>query len=71
VLTDDKHLQADGNFIPVVRQEVASPELGQLLDSVTTKLTDENMRDMVGQVQNEHADVGDVAKTFLTDQGIL
>ncbi|MDP9300801.1 MAG: ABC transporter substrate-binding protein [Actinomycetota bacterium] len=71
VLTDDKNLQADGNFIPVVRQEVASPELGQLLDSVTTKLTDDNMRTMVGQVQNEHADIGDVAKTFLTDQGIL
>jgi osmoprotectant transport system substrate-binding protein len=71
VLTDDQNLQANGNFIPVVRQEVASTELGQLLDSVTTKLTDDNMRDMVGQVQNEHADVADVAKTFLTSQGIL
>jgi osmoprotectant transport system substrate-binding protein len=71
VLTDDKNLQADGNFIPVVRKEVASTELGSLLDSVTTKLTDENMRTMVGEVQNQHQDVGDVAKKFLTDQGIL
>jgi osmoprotectant transport system substrate-binding protein len=71
VLTDDKHLQADGNFIPVVRKEVASSQLGDLLDSVTTKLTDDNMRDMVGQVQNEHMDVSDVAKTFLQQQGIL
>jgi len=71
VLTDDKNLQADGNFIPVVRNEVASPQLGQLLDSVTTKLTDDNMREMVGEVQNQHKDVSDVAKTFLQNQGIL
>ncbi len=71
VLTDDKNLQADGNFIPVVRNEVASAALGQLLDSVTTKLTDDNMRQMVGEVQNQHQDVSDVAKTFLQQQGIL
>jgi osmoprotectant transport system substrate-binding protein len=71
VLTDDKNLQAAGNFVPVVREEVASEELGALLDGVTTKLTDDNMRDMVGQVQNEHRDVEDVANQFLVDQGIL
>jgi osmoprotectant transport system substrate-binding protein len=71
VLTDDKQLQADGNFIPVVRKAVASPQLGQLLDSVTTKLTDDNMRQMVGEVQNQHMDVSDVAKTFLQNQSIL
>jgi len=71
VLTDDKNLQAAGNFVPVVREEVASEELGALLDSVTTKLTDDNMRDMVGQVQVEHKDVEDVANEFLVGQGIL
>ena len=71
VLTDDKNLQAAGNFVPVVREDVASEELGALLDSVTTKLTDDNMRDMVGQVANEHRDVEDVANEFLVGQGIL
>jgi osmoprotectant transport system substrate-binding protein len=71
VLTDDKNLQANGNFIPLVREEVASEELGTLLDSVTTTLTDDNMRDMVGQVVNEHADLGDVANEYLTNSGIL
>jgi osmoprotectant transport system substrate-binding protein len=71
VLTDDKNLQANGNFIPLVREEVASEELGTLLDSVTTTLTDDNMRDMVGQVVNEHADLGDVANEYLTNAGIL
>jgi osmoprotectant transport system substrate-binding protein len=71
VLTDDKNLQAAGNFIPVVREEVASAELGQLLDSVTTTLTDDNMRDMVGQVANEHRDVADVAEEYLTNEGLI
>jgi osmoprotectant transport system substrate-binding protein len=71
VLTDDKNLQANGNFIPVVREEVASDELGALLDSVTTTLTDDNMREMVGQVINEKRDVEDVASDYLTDAGIV
>jgi osmoprotectant transport system substrate-binding protein len=71
VLTDDKNLQAAGNFVPIVRKEVASDQLGQLLDSVTTKLTDDNMRSMVDEVANQHRDVGDVAKQFLTSQGLL
>jgi osmoprotectant transport system substrate-binding protein len=71
VLTDDKQLQANGNFVPVVREEVASEELGALLDSVTTTLTDENMREMVGQVANERRDVADVASEYLTEAGIL
>jgi osmoprotectant transport system substrate-binding protein len=70
VLTDDKNLQAAGNFVPVVREEVASEELGALLDSVTTTLTDDNMRDMVGQVQVEHMDVEDVANQYLSDMGM-
>jgi osmoprotectant transport system substrate-binding protein len=71
VLTDDKNLQAAGNFVPIVRQEVASDELGSLLDSVTSKLTDDDMRDMVGQVQNDKRDVSDVAGEFLQQQGLL
>jgi osmoprotectant transport system substrate-binding protein len=71
VLVDDENLQANGNFIPVVREEVASDELGALLDSVTTTLTDENMREMVGKVVNDKQDVADVANEYLTAQGIL
>jgi osmoprotectant transport system substrate-binding protein len=71
VLTDNENLQANGNFIPVVREEVASDELGALLDSVTTTLTDENMRDMVSQVQNDKRDVEDVASDYLSGAGII
>jgi osmoprotectant transport system substrate-binding protein len=71
VLTDDQNLQANGNFVPLVREEVASDELGSLLDSVTTTLTDDNMREMVGQVQNEGRDLAEVASEYLTNAGIL
>jgi osmoprotectant transport system substrate-binding protein len=71
VLTDDKNLQSNGNFIPIVREEVASEELGALLDSVTTSLTDDNMRDMVGQVLNEKRDVEDVASEYLSSIGLV
>jgi osmoprotectant transport system substrate-binding protein len=71
VLTDDMNLQANGNFVPLVREDVASAELGELLDSVTTTLTDDNMRAMVGQVQNEQRDLGEVAGEYLTGAGLL
>ena len=71
VLTDDKNLQANGNFVPLVREEVATEELGTLLDSVTTALTDDNMREMVGQVVNEQRDVADVASEFLSAQQLI
>jgi osmoprotectant transport system substrate-binding protein len=71
VLTDDKNLQANGNFVPLVREEAATAELGELLDSVTTILTDDNMREMVGQVVNEQRDVADVAGEFLSEQGLV
>jgi glycine betaine/choline ABC-type transport system substrate-binding protein len=57
--------------LTVVREEVASEGLGLLLDSVTTTLTDENMRDMVGQVVNDKRDVADVAAEYLSGAGIL
>lgn len=71
VLTDDQNLQANGNFVPVVREEVASADLGALLDSVTTTLTDDNMRDMIGQVQNEGRELAEVATEYLQSAGLL
>jgi osmoprotectant transport system substrate-binding protein len=71
VLQDDKNLQVAGNFVPLVRKDVDSPELKQLLDSVTTKLTNENMIDMVGQVVVDKKDVAEVASAFLADQGLM
>ncbi len=60
-----------GNFVPLVREEVASAELGTLLDSVTTTLTDENMREMVARVELDKEDVEDVATEYLQQEELL
>ncbi len=70
-LEDDQNLQVAGNFVPLVREEVASAELGTLLDSVTTTLTDENMREMVARVELDKEDVEDVATEYLQQEELL
>jgi osmoprotectant transport system substrate-binding protein len=71
VLEDDKHLQAAGNIVPLVRKEVATDELRGLLDPVTTSLTDESMIDMIGRIQNDQEDVGAVATEYLQSKGLI
>ncbi len=71
VLEDDLNLQANGNFVPLVREDAASAELGTLLDGVTTALTDENMNEMVGQVDLEQRDLAEVVTEFLTGEGLV
>ncbi len=71
VLEDDMNLQANGNFVPLVREDAASAELETLLDSVTTALTDENMNAAVGAVDLEQRDLAEVATEFLTNEGII
>jgi osmoprotectant transport system substrate-binding protein len=71
VLQDDKNLQVAGNFVPLVRKEVATAELKSLLDPVTTSLTDEGMIDLVGQIALDHKDVADVATSYLQSKGLL
>ena len=71
VLVDDKHLEAADNIVPIVRTEVATDGVTQLLDAVSAKLTTDQMLALNKQVDIDHKDVADVAKTFLTDQGLL
>lgn len=71
VLQDDKHLEGAGNFVPMVRTDKLNDEIASLINAVQAKLTTDGMLALVGKVQNEHQDVADVAKQFLTDQGLL
>jgi osmoprotectant transport system substrate-binding protein len=71
VLTDDKQLEAADNIVPVVRTAVATDGVTQLLDAVSAKLTTDQMLALNKQVDIDHKDVADVAKTFVTDQGLL
>ncbi len=70
-LEDDKHLQNAENITPVVRTAVLNDEITSLLNAVSAKLTTENVTQMVGEVVNDQKDPSDVAKEFLTAQGLL
>lgn len=71
LLEDDKHLQNAENITPVVRTEVLNDEITTLLNGVSATLTTANVTELVGKVVNDHEDPADVAKQFLTDNGLL
>ena len=71
VLADDQELQAAGNFAGVIREDVTNPEIEDILNSVTTTLTDEGMREIVARVAIDKEDVAAVATDYLQEQGLL
>ena len=70
-LADDEHLQNAENITPVIRSEVLTAEIGQLLDAVSARLTTENVTELVGQVVIRGEDVPTVARGFLSENGLL
>lgn len=70
-LTDDKDLQAAGNFAAEIRDDATNPEIEGLLNAVTASLTDDGMRAIIAKVAIEKQDVGDVATQYLKDRGLL
>jgi osmoprotectant transport system substrate-binding protein len=71
VLNDDKHLEAADNIVPVVRTAVATDSVTRLLNAVSAALTTDGMLALNKQVDIDHKDVADVAKTFLQEHGLL
>jgi osmoprotectant transport system substrate-binding protein len=70
-LVDDKHLQASGNIVPVIRKDVNSPQIDKLLNTASAKMTDDKLRDLVGKVSIQHEDVDQVAQSFVKSEGLL
>lgn len=71
VLQDDKHLEASDNIVPVIRQAVDSPDIDQLLNAVSAKLTTQQMLALNKMVDIDKQDPAAVAKGFLTSNGLL
>jgi osmoprotectant transport system substrate-binding protein len=71
LLEDDKDLQAADNITPLIRTDVVNDEITQLLNSVSAALTTENMTELNGRVEVDGEDPADVARDFLTEQGLL
>lgn len=74
VLEDDLGLWPPYNLAPAVRMDVleANQDLAELLNGVTTLLTDQVLSELNWRVDgDEKADPADVAEQFLQDNGLL
>ena len=71
VLQDDKHLQAADNVVPVVNAEAATPEMIDVLNRVSAKLTTEDLQQLNGLVDLQRQDPHQVAIQWLQDNGLI
>ncbi|HYH28360.1 MAG TPA: glycine betaine ABC transporter substrate-binding protein, partial [Actinomycetota bacterium] len=73
LLEDDKNLQNTDLITPVVRTEVleASPDIEELLNSVSAELDTETMTELNRRVEIDQEDPAVVAEDFLTEAGLL
>jgi osmoprotectant transport system substrate-binding protein len=71
VLDDDKHLEASDNIVPVIRQDVDTPDIDKLLNAVSAAVTTDKMLELNKQVDIAQQDPAAVATSFLNDNGLL
>ena len=78
VLDDDKDTQPAENLAPIVRNDFLEKlsesdrtAFGKLLDDISAKLTTEVLTELGVEVAVNNKDVADVAKAWLTEQGLL
>jgi osmoprotectant transport system substrate-binding protein len=74
LLEDDKHSQPADNIAPILRKATADQggtALADTLNAVSAKLTTEVLTKLDAQVSIDQKKIEDVAKQFLTDNGLL
>ncbi len=73
VLDDDKHLFPPYFLVPVIRQDTLArnPKIANVLNKVSSLLTNENMRAMNTAVERDKEEPKDVATEFLKEKGLL
>ncbi len=71
VLTDDKHLQTVDNVVPVVNTKWNKPDVQQALDGVMKQLTTAELVALNKQVDVEHQDPEQVAKSWLMSKNLI
>jgi osmoprotectant transport system substrate-binding protein len=72
VLADDRHYFPPYQAVPLVREEALRrwPELGSALESLTGKISADDMRAMNNAVDGEHRDVVEVVREFREKRGL-
>ena len=69
-LTDDKHLEASDNIVPVIRQAVDTPQIDKILNAISAQLTTSEMLTLNKMVDVSQQDPAAVAKSFLSQKSL-
>ena len=70
-LTDDKHLQNADNITPVIRTDKLNDQIRGLLDTVSARLSSQDVTALVGEVVIDGRSVPAVVREYLTANGLL
>lgn len=70
-LEDDKQFFPAYNAAPVLREEIADEKISALLTQLSSKLSTEKMMELNYRVDVEHEDISDVAREWLTEEGLI
>ena len=72
VLEDDKNYFPPYEAVPIIRRETLAhhPEVGQALNQLAGKISDDDMRQLNYAVDGQHRDVKQVVKEFLSKKGL-
>jgi glycine betaine/choline ABC-type transport system substrate-binding protein len=70
ILEDPKSNFAAQNVVPLITKSKATDGVKQVINGIQAKLTTENLGGLLGEVINDKADPADVAKGFLSDNGL-
>jgi osmoprotectant transport system substrate-binding protein len=70
ILEDPKSNFAAQNVVPLITKSKATDGVKTVINGIQAKLTTENLGGLLSQVVNDKADPADVAKGFLTDNGL-
>jgi osmoprotectant transport system substrate-binding protein len=72
ILDDDKNgITGADNITPLVRKKVVNSDLRKALDGVSAALDTKTITELNARVEIDNEDEADVAKDFLTKQGLL
>ena len=71
VLQDDHHYFPPYEAVPIIREEMLArhPEVGQALDELAGKISDDDMRRLNYAIDGQHRDVKEVVSEFLRQKG--
>lgn len=71
ILTDDKHLQPADNIVPIVNDVTLTPQIADILNAISAKLTTEDLQFLNAEVDIERQDPADVAENWLKSVGLI